>query len=46
MLFAQGSRFGGHSLYIKDDRLHYANNFVGLVEQKVVATEDLPTGRT
>ena len=44
MLFAQGSRFGGHALYVKDNRLHYVNNFVGLVEQKVDATEDLPTG--
>ena len=45
VLMAQGSRFGGHALYIKDNRLHYGNNFVGLGEQKVDATEDLPTGR-
>ena len=44
VLMAQGSRFGGHALYIKDNRLHYGNNFVGLGEQKVDATEDLPTG--
>ena len=44
VLFAQGSRFGGHALYIKDDRLHYANNFVGMFEQKIDANEDLPTG--
>ncbi|AMB58270.1 arylsulfatase [Microterricola viridarii] len=44
VLFAQGSRFGGHALYIKDGRLHYANNFVGIVEQRVDATEDLPVG--
>ena len=44
VLFAQGSRFGGHALYVKDNRLHYVNNFVGMFEQKVVATEDLPTG--
>jgi hypothetical protein len=44
VLFAHGSRFGGHSLYVKDHRLHYVNNFVGLTEQKVDATEDLPTG--
>ncbi len=37
-------RFGGHTLYVKDNRLHYVNNFVGIIEQKVVATEDLPTG--
>ncbi len=44
VLFSQGSRFGGHTLYVKDDRLHYVNSFVGMFEQKVVATEDLPTG--
>ena len=30
--------FGGHALYVKDDRLHYVYNFVGMSEQKVVAT--------
>jgi arylsulfatase len=44
VLFAQGSRFGGHALYIKDNRLHYVNSFVGIFEQKIDATEDLPTG--
>ena len=29
VIFAHGSRFGGHALYVKDDRLHYVNNFVG-----------------
>jgi arylsulfatase A-like enzyme len=46
VLFAHGSRFGGHSLYIKDSRLHYAYNFVGSFEQQVVATEDVPTGES
>jgi hypothetical protein len=45
VLFAHGSRFGGHSLYVKDNRLHYVHNFIGSVEQKVVATEELPTGK-
>jgi hypothetical protein len=31
-------------LYVKDNRLRYVNNFVGLFEQKVDATEDLPVG--
>ena len=44
MSFAHGSRFGGHALYVKDNRLHYVYNFVGMREQTVVATEDLPTG--
>jgi hypothetical protein len=44
VLFAHGARFGGHSLYVKDNRLHYAYNFVGLFEQKIAATEELPVG--
>jgi hypothetical protein len=44
VLFAHGSRFGGHALYVKDNRLHYVNNFIGITEQRVAATEDLPIG--
>jgi arylsulfatase len=44
VLFAHGSRFGGHALYVSGDRLHYVYSFVGMLEQKVVATEDVPTG--
>lgn len=44
VLFAQGARFGGHALYIKDNRLHYVYNFVGITEQKIDGTEDVPTG--
>jgi arylsulfatase A-like enzyme len=44
VLFAQGSRFGGHGLYIKDNRLHYVNSFVGSIEQKIVGDTDVPTG--
>jgi arylsulfatase len=44
VLFAHGARFGGHALYVKDNRLHYVYNFVGMMEQRIDATEDLPTG--
>ena len=44
VLFAHGARFGGHALYVKDDRLHYVYSFVGVMEQKIDATEDIPTG--
>jgi len=44
VLFAHGSRFGGHCLYVRDDRLHYVYNFVGITQQKIDATQDLPTG--
>src|SRR5271165_868920 len=45
VLFAHGSRFGGHALYVKDNRLHYVYNFVGMLEQKIDSTQDLPTGQ-
>ncbi|WP_406053971.1 arylsulfatase [Kribbella sp. NBC_00889] len=44
VLFAMGARFGGHALYVKDNRLHYVNSFVGAIEQQVVGTKDIPTG--
>src|SRR6516162_3141494 len=28
VLFAHGARFGGHALYVKDNRLHYVYSFV------------------
>jgi arylsulfatase len=44
VLFAQGARFGGHALYIKDGKLKYVYNFVGLEEQIVESDETIPTG--
>ncbi|WP_433193856.1 arylsulfatase [Nocardia sp. CA-107356] len=44
VLFSHGGRFGGHALYVKDNRLHYVYNFLGSEEQKISASEDLPTG--
>jgi arylsulfatase len=46
VLFAHGARFGGHALYMKDNRLHYVYNFVGMMEQKIDGTEDVPTGES
>ena len=34
VLFAQGARFGGHALYVKDNRLHYVYNFVGSASRR------------
>jgi hypothetical protein len=44
VLFAHGARFGGYALYVKDNRLHYVYSFVGMFEQTIVATEDVPAG--
>ncbi|MET8779719.1 arylsulfatase [Nocardia sp. NPDC004654] len=45
VLFSHGGRFGGHALYVKDNRLHYVYNFLGSDEQRISADEDLPTGQ-
>ena len=44
MVFSQGSRFGGHALYVKDGKLVYVYNFVGEHVQTVVSDEKVPTG--
>ena len=44
VLFAHGSRFGGHALYVRDNRLHYVYNVVGATEQRISAERDIPTG--
>ena len=41
---AQGGRFGGWTLYVKDGVLKYVHNYVGIEEYPVVATEPLPAG--
>ncbi|GAB3388915.1 sulfatase-like hydrolase/transferase [Humibacter soli] len=45
VLFAHGSRFGGHALYLKNGRLHYVYNFVGSLEQRIEADRDFPVGQ-
>jgi arylsulfatase len=44
VLFSQGARFGGHALYLKDGKLKYVYNFVGLQEQVIESTESVPLG--
>jgi arylsulfatase len=44
VIFCLGDRFGGHSMFIKDGRLFYVYNFIGIEEEKVVSTADVPTG--
>jgi arylsulfatase len=45
VLFSHGARFGGHALYVKDRRLKYVYNFVGINEQVVESTKEIPTGK-
>jgi hypothetical protein len=45
VIVAQGSRFGGFSLFVKDGKLQYVYNFLGIPpEQRIVA--DAPTSGT
>ena len=44
VLIANGSRSGGYSLYVMDDRLRYVHNYVGKEEYEVIADEPLPDG--
>ncbi len=44
VIFAHGAQFGGHALYVKNNRLHYTYSFVGSAKQTVTADRDLPTG--
>jgi arylsulfatase len=45
VLLAQGARFGGHALYIKDGTLKYVYDSVGERQQIVESTEEVPTGK-
>lgn len=43
VIFAHGSRFGGHALFIKDRKFHYVYNFLGIKpEQKFISGELKP----
>ena len=45
VIFAHGSRFGGHALFLKDQRLHYVYNFLGIAPEQDFASETLEPGR-
>ncbi len=45
VLFAQGGVTGGHSLYIKDRKLHYLYNWLGEKFQKVTSEVEIATGK-
>jgi hypothetical protein len=44
VILAQGSRFGGHALFIKDRKLVYAYNFIGLKPEQRFESEPLEPG--
>ncbi len=44
VLFSHGARFGGHSLYVKDGKLKYSYNWVGMLDQIIESTVPIATG--
>jgi len=46
VIIAQGGRFGGWSLYVKDGKPAYTYNFLGLNSYTVSSQEMLPKGKT
>ncbi len=45
VIFAHGSRFGGHSLFIKDQKLHYVYNFLGIQPEQTFVSPPLEPGK-
>ncbi len=46
VIFAHGSRFGGHALFIKNHKLYYVYNFLGIrPEQKFVSKTAITPGK-
>jgi arylsulfatase A-like enzyme len=45
VIFAHGSRFGGHSLFIKDKKLYYVYNFLGISPEQQFVSPALKPGK-
>ncbi len=45
VIFAHGSRFGGHSLFIKDRKLYYVYNFLGIKPEQQFVSPKLKPGK-
>jgi arylsulfatase len=45
VIFAHGSRFGGHALFIKDKKLCYVYNFLGIKPEQQFASLELNPGK-
>jgi hypothetical protein len=45
VIFAHGSRFGGHSLFIKNKKLHYVYNFLGIKPEQQFVSPELKPGK-
>jgi arylsulfatase A-like enzyme len=45
VIFAHGSRFGGHALFIKDKKLYYVYNFLGIKPEQQFVSPELKPGK-
>ena len=45
VIFAHGSRFGGHTLFIKERKLHYVYNFLGIKPEQTFVSPELQPGQ-
>lgn len=45
VIFAHGSRFGGHSLFIKGRKLYYVYNFLGIKPEQQFVSGELKPGK-
>ena len=45
VIVAEGGRYGGFSLYVKDGKLVYEDNILGLGHEQIVSSSPLPSGR-
>jgi arylsulfatase len=45
VIFAHGSRFGGHVLFIKDRKLHYVYNFLGISPEQTFMSGEIKPGK-
>jgi arylsulfatase len=45
VIFAHGSRFGGHTLFIKDKKLYYVYNFLGIKPEQTLISKELKPGK-
>ena len=44
VIFAHGSRFGGHALFLHEQKLHYVYNFLGIAPEQTFVSEKLEPG--
>ncbi len=45
VIVADGGRYGGFSIYIKDGKLTYEENSLGQLHEKIVSSDPLPEGK-